>query len=887
MTGNEIRNRFLEYFEKKQHQVVRSSSLIPSDDPTLLFINAGMVQFKRIFLGEEKRGYHRAVTSQKCVRAGGKHNDLENVGYTARHHTFFEMLGNFSFGDYFKEKATEYAWELLTDPNIGYGLPEDKLWVSIYLDDDEAFNIWSRNIGVPEDKIVRMGEEDNFWSMGDTGPCGPCSEIHLDRGADFGCGKPDCKLGCDCDRYLEIWNLVFMQFNRDADGKMTPLPKPSIDTGLGLERMASILQNTETNFETDLLLPVIQKAGDLADKTLGANPEDDVALKVIADHSRASAFLIGDGILPSNEGRGYVLRRIMRRAIRYGRNIGLVNPFLYKTAGVVFDIMKDAYPELSDANAFITNVIRNEEERFSETLDHGLTLLNDTLAELEATGEKRIPGDIIFKLYDTYGFPVDIVRDVIRDKKMVLDMDGFNSAMENQRVRSRSVSTFTGTSEAYKTLSARGVKPEFVGYEALEHESGVLILVKDGEEVHRAENGERVEIITESTPFYGESGGQVGDAGRMMNVAGSDPTFEISITDTVKDPTGLIIHRGDVLSGMIEKGSRVKLIVDKEKRMSTACNHTATHILHATLRKVLGDHVKQAGSMVSSDRLRFDFTHFSKVTPQELTQIENLVNQNIRKNSATIINEMNAEEALKSGATALFEEKYGDRVRVVTLASYSRELCGGTHTDYTGNIGVFIIIGESSVASGIRRIEALTGAAAVAYIQNQAMIISDTAERLKEKPEMLVERVEKLITDNKAREKEIERLKSEIASKSADRYQDEIIRVGDVKVLAKKVTVDNPAALRDLADKFKDKMKSGIILLGSISGPKVFLIVVVTSDLTDRYHAGRIIKQAAVLVGGGGGGRPDMAQAGGTKPEKLDSLIDQAAAVIEKSMHAG
>jgi len=887
MTGNEIRNRFLEYFEKKQHQVVRSSSLIPSDDPTLLFINAGMVQFKRIFLGEEKRGYHRAVTSQKCVRAGGKHNDLENVGYTARHHTFFEMLGNFSFGDYFKEKATEYAWELLTDPNIGYGLPEDKLWVSIYLDDDEAFNIWSRNIGVPEDKIVRMGEEDNFWSMGDTGPCGPCSEIHLDRGADFGCGKPDCKLGCDCDRYLEIWNLVFMQFNRDADGKMTPLPKPSIDTGLGLERMASILQNTETNFETDLLLPVIQKAGDLADKTLGANPEDDVALKVIADHSRASAFLIGDGILPSNEGRGYVLRRIMRRAIRYGRNIGLVNPFLYKTAGVVFDIMKDAYPELSDANAFITNVIRNEEERFSETLDHGLTLLNDTLAELEATGEKRIPGDIIFKLYDTYGFPVDIVRDVIRDKKMVLDMDGFNSAMENQRVRSRSVSTFTGTSEAYKTLSARGVKPEFVGYEALEHESGVLILVKDGEEVHRAENGERVEIITESTPFYGESGGQVGDAGRMMNVAGSDPAFEISITDTVKDPTGLIIHRGDVLSGMIEKGSRVKLIVDKEKRMSTACNHTATHILHATLRKVLGDHVKQAGSMVSSDRLRFDFTHFSKVTPQELTQIENLVNQNIRKNSATIINEMNAEEALKSGATALFEEKYGDRVRVVTLASYSRELCGGTHTDYTGNIGVFIIIGESSVASGIRRIEALTGAAAVAYIQNQAMIISDTAERLKEKPEMLVERVEKLITDNKAREKEIERLKSEIASKSADRYQDEIIRVGDVKVLAKKVTVDNPAALRDLADKFKDKMKSGIILLGSISGPKVFLIVVVTSDLTDRYHAGRIIKQAAVLVGGGGGGRPDMAQAGGTKPEKLDSLIDQAAAVIEKSMHAG
>ncbi|HSM73876.1 MAG TPA: alanine--tRNA ligase, partial [Desulfobacterales bacterium] len=586
MTGNEARQLFLDYFAKHQHRVVRSSSLVPHDDPTLLFTNAGMVQFKRTFLGEEKRDYVRAVTSQKCVRAGGKHNDLENVGYTARHHTFFEMLGNFSFMDYFKEKAIVFAWDLLTN---GYHLPVDQLWVSIYLDDDEAHDLWHRQIGVPADRILRFGEKDNFWAMGDTGPCGPCSEIHIDRGAAHGCGKPDCQLGCECDRFLEIWNLVFMQFNRDADGRMTPLPKPSIDTGMGLERIVSILQNTPSNYETDLLLPIIRKVEEMTAKRLGASAEADVAMKVIADHSRATAFLIGDGVLPSNEGRGYVLRRIMRRAIRYGRNIGLLKPFLHETAGVVFDIMKNAYPELGEARAFITNVIENEELRFSETLDHGLKLLNDTLSELRTKGLESVPGAVIFKLYDTFGFPVDIVRDVVRDRAMTLDMPGFEREMAKQREKSRSVATFTQISEAYRGLSAQGVSPRFVGYDNLSGEAQVLLIVRDGAEVESARAGETVEVVTSETPFYGESGGQVGDQGEI-----SAPQLTMTVSTTVKDPTGMIIHKGQIAAGTLRKGDAVTLTVNGEKRRATACNHTATHILHAVLRQVLGDHIRQA-----------------------------------------------------------------------------------------------------------------------------------------------------------------------------------------------------------------------------------------------------------------------------------------------------
>lgn len=875
MTGNEIRKQFLDYFEKHNHRIVRSSSLVPSDDPTLLFVNAGMVQFKRAFLGEEKRSYVRAATTQKCVRAGGKHNDLENVGYTARHHTFFEMLGNFSFGDYFKEKAIDFGWDLLTN---GYGLPEDKLWISIYLDDDEANDFWHKNIGVPEDRIVRFGEEDNFWAMGDTGPCGPCSEIHLDRGEAFGCGKSDCKIGCECDRYLEIWNLVFMQFNRDASGEMTPLPKPSIDTGMGLERLVSIVQNVPTNYDIDLILPIMEKVEDLSEMKLGESPTTEVAMKVIADHSRAAAFLIGDGVLPSNEGRGYVLRRIMRRAIRFGRNIGLTRPFLHETASVVFDIMKPSYPDLSEAEAFITNVIKNEEIRFSETLDHGLKILNDGLADLKAKGQTRIPGDLIFRLYDTFGFPVDIVEDVVRDEEMGLDMEGFDEAMEEQRERSRSVAAFAEISDAYKNLSAAGVIPEFVGYDKISCDSKVLLLVEEGQEVQEATSGQMVEVVTEVTPFYGEAGGQVGDTGR---ITGDDLDMEIS--DTIKDPTGLVIHKGKIISGSIKKGETVTLNVDRAKRNATEINHTATHLLHFALRKVLGDHVKQAGSLVAPDRFRFDFTHFSLTDFETLNEIETLVNERIRENIPVKIVEMDAEEAFKSDATALFEEKYGDLVRVISLGDFSKELCGGTHTDFTGNIGLFRIIDESSVASGVRRIEAVTGSAALAYSQKNSKVLQDTANLLRENPDAVPQRIEKILSLQKSLEKEVEQLKVKVASLSAGETEVEIKTINGIKVLARKVLVDNPAALRDLADRLRDKIKSGIVVLGSLAGSKVLLITVVTKDLTDRFHAGNIINQVASIVGGSGGGRPDMAQAGGTKPEKLDEALEKVYEVVESS----
>ena len=848
---------------------------MPSDDPTLLFNNAGMVQFKRIFLGEEKRSYTRAATSQKCVRAGGKHNDLENVGYTARHHTFFEMLGNFSFGDYFKEKGIEFAWDLLIN---GYRLSADKLWVSIYIEDDEAFDIWHKKIGVPENRIVRCGKKDNFWSMGDTGPCGPCSEIHIDRGEKNGCGKPECVVGCECDRFLEIWNLVFMQYDKDTSGKLTPLPKPSIDTGMGLERLASVIQDVPTNYHTDLLLPVINKTEDLAQIYFGDSPESDIAMKVIADHTRAAAFLIGDGILPSNEGRGYVLRRIIRRAIRYGRNIGLVKPFLCETADVVFEIMRPEYPELSGASAFINNIIENEEIRFSETLDNGLKLLNESLSELKEKGKTKLPGALIFKLYDTYGFPVDIVKDVVRDEKMTIDVDGFNKAMEGQREKSRSVATFTGISDAYKNLSSRGIKSKFKGYESLSLDSKVLLVVHNGKEAETADSNQQVDIVTASTPFYAESGGQAGDKGKIYNKG-----LEIEISDTIKDPTGLIIHKGKIVSGILKKNDEVTLAVDRVNRDATACNHTVTHILHFALRNILGDHIKQAGSYVAPYRLRFDFTHFSKVGSTTLNKIEADVNEIIRKNYSVQINEMDAEKALQSGATALFEEKYGARVRVVSIAAFSRELCGGTHTRRTGNIGLFKITGESSVASGVRRIEALTGTPALAYTQEMIAIVHDTARMIKEKPESITERVEKNLLARKLLEKEVEKLKGDIAQGKAGAAKDEFKSINGIKVLAKQVSVDNPAALRDIADQFREKIKSGVVVLGSVHQSKALLIALVTKDLVARFHAGKIVKQAASVVGGGGGGRPDMAQAGGKYPEKLQEALDSVYQMIENS----
>jgi alanyl-tRNA synthetase len=874
MTGNDIRQRYLDYFQKHGHRVIRSSSLIPQDDPTLLFTNAGMVQFKRTFLGEEKRDYLRATTSQKCVRAGGKHNDLENVGYTARHHTFFEMLGNFSFGDYFKEKAIDFAWDLLTN---GYGLPADRLWASVYLDDDEAYDLWHRRIGIPASRMVRLGEEENFWAMGDTGPCGPCSEIHLDRGAEHGCGRPECDVACDCDRFLEIWNLVFMQYDRDESGTLTPLPKPSIDTGLGLERMASVIQDVNTNFETDLIYPIIQRAEALAEKAYGRSESVDVALKVIADHSRAAAFLIGDGVLPSNEGRGYVLRRIMRRAIRYGRNIGLTQPFLHETARVVFDIMAQAYPDLSAGAAFITNVIENEEIRFSETLDNGLRVLNDSLAEIRAKGLTQVPGELIFKLYDTFGFPVDIVRDVVRDEGLSLDTDGFEQRMDRQREQSRAKVVFSGVSDAYRQLSTSGEKPEFVGYGTLTCEARVLLVVRDNQAVESAEAGSTVEVVTTATPFYGEAGGQVGDQGTI-----SGPGLALTVTDTVKDPTGIIIHKGRVDTGHLENGQTVLLSVDGDRRAAVALNHTATHILHAALRRELGDHVKQAGSLVAPDRLRFDFTHFSQIDADSLERIETFVNDRIRQNVPVGVEEMDIEQAMQSGATALFEEKYGDRVRVISLEPFSRELCGGTHTGRTGNIGLFKLISESSVASGVRRIEALTGEAALEHVQKSSRILQRVSYLIKDKPDAAADRVTALLASLKSQEKEIQRLKTQMAEMQAADSAGETSEINGVTAIIQQVSVDKPAALRELADRFRDRVQSGIVVLGAEAEGKALLIVVVTKDLTDRFHAGKMIKAIAARVGGGGGGRPDMAQAGGTQPQHLNRALEKARELIQQ-----
>ncbi|MCW7755263.1 alanine--tRNA ligase [Desulfobotulus sp. H1] len=865
MTGNEIRQKFLEYFKKYEHRLVRSSSLVPSDDPTLLFTNAGMVQFKRVFIGEEKREYTTATTSQKCVRAGGKHNDLENVGYTARHHTFFEMLGNFSFGDYFKEKAIFFAWDLLTN---GYGLPAEKLWVSIYLDDDEAFTIWHEQIGVPKERIVRLGEADNFWAMGDTGPCGPCSEIHIDRGPAYGCDNPACAVGCDCDRYLEIWNLVFMQFNRSEDGSMTPLPKPSIDTGMGLERIASVVQGVDTNYDTDLFVPIMEKVGEMSGKKPGEDSASDVAMKVIADHSRAAAFLVNDGVLPSNEGRGYVLRRILRRAIRYGRNIGLTRPFLKDTVRVVFSIMEEAYPELKSQESFICSVIENEEIRFSETLDNGLKLLHETLEGLAAAGKKELSGDVIFRLYDTYGFPVDIVKDVTKGSDVRLDIQGFDTIMAERREMSRSKVKFDAMNEAYLSLSSAGVQTVFTGYERTEDKGKVFLLVQQGKACDRIEGEGDLELVTDRTPFYAESGGQAGDRGFIRT-----KSFEMKVTDTLKDPTGFFIHKGKIVSGSLAKGEEVILSVDSAARAGTERNHTATHLLHAALRDVVGDHVKQSGSLVGPDRLRFDFTHFSGIDRSVLDTVERWVNEKIRENVPVNSEVMQAEEAFKTGATALFEEKYGDEVRVISLDTFSKEFCGGTHTAYTGDIGLFVIVSEGSVAAGVRRIEALTGASALAFVQERNRIMLEAASLLKDRPETLVTRVERLLADCRSQEKTIDSLKNKMAEMSAGDITEGVVEIQGVKVLAKKVMVDNPASLRDLADRMKDKLGSGIVLLGTESDGKVLLIAVVSKDLVGRFHAGNIVKAAAGVVGGGGGGRSDMAQAGGTRPENLDAAL--------------
>ena len=872
MTGSEIRESFLKFFEGKGHARVASSSLVPKDDPTLLFTNAGMVQFKNCFLGLEDRGYHRAVTSQKCVRAGGKHNDLENVGVTARHHTFFEMLGNFSFGDYFKAEAIAWSWEYLTGV---MALPKEKLWVTIYRDDDEAFRIWNEKMGVPAERIIRMGEKSNFWMMGETGPCGPCSEIIYDQGEGTGCGKPTCDVHCECDRHLEIWNLVFTQFDRDASGKLTPLPKPNIDTGMGLERLAAVVQGVKSNYESDLFAGVIRFIEKISGRAYKKNEEDDISIRVIADHSRSVTFLIGDGVLPSNEGRGYVLRRILRRAARHGKLLGMGRPFLHEVCGVVIDEMKGAYPDLADKAAFIRKAVESEEQRFIETLDAGLRILQEEVTALKGAGKEVIPGEIVFKLYDTFGFPTDLTADIVRKDGLSLDMDGFEKAMANQREKARESWKGSGEeaiSEVYHRLSVEGIASEFVGYGFMgeSFESQVTAILKQGQPVGEIADGDAAEIIVEKTPFYGEIGGQVGDTGL---IEGDGFLFEVA--DAQRPLDHLISHVGRLRHGKIRVGDTVRLTVDDETRQATEANHSGTHLLQAALKTVLGEHVKQSGSLVDSERLRFDFTHFSRIEEGELRRVETLVNRMIRANVPVETAVMPLDEAVKTGATAVFDEKYGETVRVVEMTGFSSELCGGTHVARTGDIGFFKIVQESAVAAGVRRIEAVTGKKAVEHAQRVENELRETAGLLKIGLLETSERTEKLLRRERELEKEIESLKGKLAAKDSGDLMGRVRNLSGVDILSAVVEASDAKTLRDFGDKLRDRLRSGIILLGSRSEGKAMLLCIVTKDLTKRYHAGNIIKAVAPVVGGSGGGRPDMAQAGGQKPEFLEKALEK------------
>ena len=864
-TGDAIREGFIKFFESKGHTRVMSSTLIPKDDPTLLFTNAGMVQFKNAFLGLENRGYTRAVTCQKCARAGGKHNDLENVGVTARHHTFFEMLGNFSFGDYFKEEAIAWAWEYLIDV---VKLPKEKLWVTIFENDDEAFNIWHEKMKVPADRIVRMGEKSNFWMMGETGPCGPCSEILFDQGEGTGCGRPECDVYCDCDRHLEIWNNVFTQFDRDESGKLTPLAKPSIDTGMGLERLTAVIQGVTSNYDTDLFTPIIRFVEKISGKAYEKNADTDVSIRVIADHSRAVTFLIGDGIMPSNEGRGYVLRRILRRAARHGKMIGIDKPFLNEAAMVVIDMMKYTYPDLADKASYITKVILNEEQRFMETLDAGLRILQEETAILKKADKSVLPGALIFKLYDTFGFPTDLTADIVKKDRITLDMEGFEAEMERQRERARGAWKGSGeeaVAECYLKVSSSGVVSEFCGYEGIsKDEANVMAIFVEGKSSEIAATGQKAEIVLDTTPFYGESGGQAGDTGYLEGQG-----FSFAVEDTKKPIDKFIVHKGVVLTGEIKVGAKARVIIDQERRQAIAANHSGTHILQAALKAVLGDHVKQSGSLVNAERLRFDFTHFSKITDEELLRVETIANDMIRKNLPVTTEVCSLEEALKTGATAVFDEKYGATVRIVKMSEMSMELCGGTHVAHTGDIGLLKIVHELSIAAGVRRLEAVTGKEAVAHIQKAEEELKRTAGLFKAGHLEVYDRAEKLLKNVKDLEKEIEALKGKMAAKDSGDLMSQIKEIAGVKVLAAEVAISDAKTLRDFGDKLRDKLQSGIILLGSKADDKALLLCMVSKDLADKFHAGNIIKELAPIVGGKGGGRPDMAQAGGTEPANL------------------
>lgn len=864
MTSNELRQAFLEFFRDNGHEIVASSPLVPGNDPTLLFTNAGMVQFKDVFLGDDKRSYVRATSSQRCVRAGGKHNDLENVGYTARHHTFFEMLGNFSFGDYFKREAIQYGWDFLTGT---LGVAPEKLWVTVFEDDDEAADIWLNEIKIDPERFLRRGKKDNFWAMGDTGPCGPCSEIFYDHGAEVAGGPPGSP-DEDGDRYVEIWNLVFMQFDRSADGEMVALPKPSVDTGMGLERIAAVMQGVHSNYDIDLFAHLIQAIAEV----LGVKKDGSSSLNVIADHIRACSFLIVDGVLPGNEGRGYVLRRIIRRAIRHGKKLGTDDLFFYKLVAPLAREMGEAYPELLKAQAHVEKVLKKEEQRFAETLDQGCEILEAAIADLKG---KQIPGEVVFKLYDTYGFPVDLTADIARERGLTVDEEGFETAMEQQRDRARAASKFSvAGGESLKT----DVETEFLGYDGTEAASRIVALYKDGKSVDSLSVGEEGAVILSSTPFYAESGGQIGDTGILV----ADGNL-FNVADTQKSGNANV-HFGAVEQGELKAGDAIEAVVDADRRQAIRLNHTATHLMHAALRRVLGDHVTQKGSLVAADRLRFDFSHYEGVTAEQIEVIEDLVNGEIRNNTAVDTDLMSYDEAIESGAMALFGEKYGDKVRVLRLGDFSVELCGGTHVERTGDIGVFKISSEGGVASGVRRIEAVTGKGAMKWIDTNQQALRNLAGMLRSQPDQAAAKVEQLLQRSKDLEKELALAKQALITGAGTDHTDSVQEIAGIKVLAIRMDGADAKTLRDAVDKFKDKLQSAVVVLGSVDGGKVHLAAGVTKDNVGKIKAGDLIKPVAQQVGGKGGGRPDFAQAGGTDAAALDQALDSVAAWVAEQL---
>ncbi len=865
ITSAELRSAFLNYFREQGHEIVPSSSLVPANDPTLLFTNAGMVQFKEVFLGKEKRPYTRAASSQRCVRAGGKHNDLENVGYTARHHTFFEMLGNFSFGDYFKREAIRFAWNFLTEV---LAIPPEKLWVTVFEEDDEAADIWLKEIKVNPAQFARIGAKDNFWSMGDTGPCGPCSEIFYDHGPEVAGGPPGSP-DEEGDRYIEIWNLVFMQYDRDKAGTLHPLPKPSVDTGMGLERLAAVMQGVHSNYEIDLFVNLIKAVAEVT----GSSETGNNSLKVIADHIRSCAFLIVDGVMPSNEGRGYVLRRIIRRAIRHGHKLGMREPFFYKLVAPLAKEMGEAYPELPQAQQMVERVLRQEEERFAETLDQGMQILEQAIAGMRG---KTIPGETIFKLYDTYGFPADLTNDIARERNLTLDMAGFEKAMEAQRARARAASTFEADYGEGLTLEG---ETEFSGYEHLQDTATITALYLEGQAVDQLQAGQRGMLVLDRTPFYAESGGQVGDTGSLIGAAG-----RFRVQDTKKEGGAVFVHLGEVTVGVLKTGDQVTAIVDADRRREIAQNHSATHLLHAALRKILGEHVTQKGSLVEADRLRFDFSHFEPLTDKQLAQIESLVNAEIRHNLKVETRIMSHQEAISSGAMALFGEKYGENVRVLRMGDFSVELCGGTHVSRTGDIGLFKITAETGIAAGIRRIEAVTGQAALDWIAQGESQLQHLGVLLKVDRDGIEERVEQLLHRARSLEKEVERLKAKLASSQGDELAAQAQEIEGVKVLAAKVEGADPKSLREMVDKLKDKLGTAAVVLAAVQDGKISLVAGVSKDQTKRIKAGELVNVVAQQVGGRGGGRPDMAQAGGNCPEALPAALKSVAEWVKEKL---